>query len=62
MPFRLRHDLDRQHRTTLGLRWRRLRQHLPPPFEQLVRVQIMPTRHDRHRRARLQRLGDNFGA
>src|SRR5213082_3919898 len=54
--LRLRHNLDRHHRAALGLHTRFLRQQLPPPFEQLVGVHIMPPRHDRHRRAGLERL------
>src|SRR5205814_4738165 len=43
--LRLRNDLDRHQRVALRLRRWRFRQHLPPPFEQLICVQIVPARH-----------------
>ena len=53
-----RHDLHRQHGDALLRRGPRLlRRHLAPPFKNLVGVHIMTPRHDRNRRARLQRLG-----
>ena len=58
--LRFRRDLHRQHGDALFRRRRLLRRHLPPPFEQLVGVHIMPPRHDRNRRARLQRLGHDL--
>ena len=56
----LRHDLHRQHGDASLRRRRLLRRHLPPPFEQLVGVHVMAPRHDRNRRARLQRLGHDL--
>src|SRR5260370_41862320 len=53
---RLRHDLDRHHCTAIDYLGGLFRHQLPPPFEQLVGVHIVASGHDRHRRARLQRL------
>jgi len=55
-----RRDRHRQHRDALFCRRRLLRRHLATPFEQLVGVHIMTPRHDRNRRARLQRLGHDL--
>src|SRR5205823_2049721 len=58
--LRPRHDLDRHHRAALHFGGQLFRQYLPASFEQLVSVHIMPSRHQRHRRAKLQRLSHHL--